>query len=324
MAHEVVVTKTLYDPSNTLSKNATKRWLASGLDNFHLNVPYSLNKQKRWQNVLRNDSNDTTNIKDDQSQAVKNELLEENHELSELEVFVTQNILYVLGVSAIGVVHVIANHTGQCIVSNSRNEVSNGINNVPSNSARGALCPTKKCNARYDKSGLVEYCRNILMPYHPRWRKNHLKDERPKYENPAKVELVEPLRLIKKEFTVVCTEARNYRFDKMKWRQIEKSPTLNSLSFNERSTIIDMMKTILLLVESSMAWLYFKRSEKSVRQLKLVVLRIFQHYLSMYRCITESKINDDDYHQHMNASRELVEHAVKFIQNIKASRCFEQ
>ncbi|EYC16474.1 hypothetical protein Y032_0033g2676 [Ancylostoma ceylanicum] len=45
------VTKTLYDPSNTLSKREQRRVLADRSDGFCPDVPYSMNKQERWSKV---------------------------------------------------------------------------------------------------------------------------------------------------------------------------------------------------------------------------------------------------------------------------------
>ncbi|CAJ0603574.1 unnamed protein product [Cylicocyclus nassatus] len=43
------VTKTLYDPENMLSKRCKKKLLSEILSSFSPNVPYSVNKSKRWQ-----------------------------------------------------------------------------------------------------------------------------------------------------------------------------------------------------------------------------------------------------------------------------------
>ncbi|EYC16478.1 hypothetical protein Y032_0033g2678 [Ancylostoma ceylanicum] len=49
--NHVFVTKTLYDPANTLSKREQKRLLANRSDGFCPDVPYSMNKQERWSKV---------------------------------------------------------------------------------------------------------------------------------------------------------------------------------------------------------------------------------------------------------------------------------
>ncbi|EYC16468.1 hypothetical protein Y032_0033g2674 [Ancylostoma ceylanicum] len=46
--YNVFVTKTLYDPANTLSKREQRRLLADRSDGFCPDVPYSMNKQERW------------------------------------------------------------------------------------------------------------------------------------------------------------------------------------------------------------------------------------------------------------------------------------
>ncbi|CAJ0599240.1 unnamed protein product [Cylicocyclus nassatus] len=45
---EIYLTKTLCDPANALSKRYKKKVLAEKSDGFSPNVPYSMNKQKRW------------------------------------------------------------------------------------------------------------------------------------------------------------------------------------------------------------------------------------------------------------------------------------
>ncbi|RCN37785.1 hypothetical protein ANCCAN_16299 [Ancylostoma caninum] len=45
------VTKTIYDPDSTLSKRHQKRVLADQTDGFCPDVPYSLNKHERWNNI---------------------------------------------------------------------------------------------------------------------------------------------------------------------------------------------------------------------------------------------------------------------------------
>ncbi|RCN37778.1 hypothetical protein ANCCAN_16292, partial [Ancylostoma caninum] len=49
--HNAFVTKTLYDPENTLSKRQQRRLLADGSDGFCADVPYSLNKRERWNKI---------------------------------------------------------------------------------------------------------------------------------------------------------------------------------------------------------------------------------------------------------------------------------
>ncbi|KAK6744899.1 hypothetical protein RB195_011549 [Necator americanus] len=49
--NQATITKTLYDPQNTLSKRKTKRLLTDCSDGFYTDVPYSLNKQERWKYV---------------------------------------------------------------------------------------------------------------------------------------------------------------------------------------------------------------------------------------------------------------------------------
>ncbi|VDM78927.1 unnamed protein product [Strongylus vulgaris] len=48
---DIFVTKTLCDPANVLSKRCKKKLLAEKFDGFSPNVPYSLNKQKRWSTI---------------------------------------------------------------------------------------------------------------------------------------------------------------------------------------------------------------------------------------------------------------------------------
>ncbi|RCN26861.1 hypothetical protein ANCCAN_27411, partial [Ancylostoma caninum] len=45
------VTKTLYDPENTLSKREQRRLLADRSDGFCADVPYSMNKHERWDKI---------------------------------------------------------------------------------------------------------------------------------------------------------------------------------------------------------------------------------------------------------------------------------
>ncbi|VDN28867.1 unnamed protein product [Cylicostephanus goldi] len=49
---EVYLTKTLCDPANALSKRYKKKLLAEKIDGFSPNVPYSMNKQKRWDTLI--------------------------------------------------------------------------------------------------------------------------------------------------------------------------------------------------------------------------------------------------------------------------------
>ncbi|ETN71844.1 hypothetical protein NECAME_04588 [Necator americanus] len=65
--NQATITKTLYDPQNTLSKRKTKRLLTDCSDGFYTDVPYSLNKQERWKYVnpdslLRNYSVNTSEV----------------------------------------------------------------------------------------------------------------------------------------------------------------------------------------------------------------------------------------------------------------------
>ncbi|KAL6742975.1 hypothetical protein Aduo_016063 [Ancylostoma duodenale] len=51
MAEKVVISKTIHDPTKTLSKRAERRLLALLIDEFCPYVPYSLNKRQRWQTI---------------------------------------------------------------------------------------------------------------------------------------------------------------------------------------------------------------------------------------------------------------------------------
>ncbi|CAJ0601634.1 unnamed protein product [Cylicocyclus nassatus] len=48
---ELYITKTLYDPMGTISKNRRRKILADRSDGFCLNVPYSMNKKERWEKI---------------------------------------------------------------------------------------------------------------------------------------------------------------------------------------------------------------------------------------------------------------------------------
>ncbi|VDK53921.1 unnamed protein product [Cylicostephanus goldi] len=45
------VTKTLFDPMDTLSKRVRRTVVADKTDGFCLDVPYSMNKKKRWEKI---------------------------------------------------------------------------------------------------------------------------------------------------------------------------------------------------------------------------------------------------------------------------------
>ncbi|CAJ0601632.1 unnamed protein product [Cylicocyclus nassatus] len=49
--NELYITKTLYDPMDTISKNRRRKILADRSDGFCLNVPYSMNKKERWEKI---------------------------------------------------------------------------------------------------------------------------------------------------------------------------------------------------------------------------------------------------------------------------------
>ncbi|CAJ0601633.1 unnamed protein product [Cylicocyclus nassatus] len=51
--NDFYVTKTLYDPMNTVSKKHRTKILADKLDGFSFNVPYSMNKKERWEKIDR-------------------------------------------------------------------------------------------------------------------------------------------------------------------------------------------------------------------------------------------------------------------------------
>ncbi|CAJ0601635.1 unnamed protein product [Cylicocyclus nassatus] len=51
--NDFYVTKTLYDPMNTVSKKHRTKILADKLDGFSFNVSYSMNKKERWEKIDR-------------------------------------------------------------------------------------------------------------------------------------------------------------------------------------------------------------------------------------------------------------------------------
>ncbi|KAK6745203.1 hypothetical protein RB195_011739 [Necator americanus] len=51
VSDQTLISKTVYDPQNTLSKRAYKRLRADQSDGFCLNVSYSLNRKQRWKTI---------------------------------------------------------------------------------------------------------------------------------------------------------------------------------------------------------------------------------------------------------------------------------
>ncbi|PIO75363.1 hypothetical protein TELCIR_02583 [Teladorsagia circumcincta] len=124
----------------------------------------------------------------------------------------------------------------------------------------------------------------MCWPYYPRLRKERDAEGKPKEGQPVTVEQITSPKLIAKEFSDICTEARNLRFDKKRRLEFEKLATASSL---ESFDLVKQRKTGLVLVENCTAWLYLHRRDGACGTCKSVVSRL----LKRLRLI-ESEINE--------------------------------
>ncbi|VDM76496.1 unnamed protein product [Strongylus vulgaris] len=77
-----------------------------------------------------------------------------------------------------------------------------------------------------------------------------------------------------------CAEARRHRFDKSRRNDFKNAVIKKFTMETEQSEVIDMRKTVLLLVEHCMAWLYLHRhNNQDFRYTKKMILQLFDQFI---------------------------------------------
>ncbi|KAK6744906.1 hypothetical protein RB195_011555 [Necator americanus] len=147
---------------------------------------------------------------------------------------------------------------------------------APENSAHGTVCRGRRCGLRYDRVKLMRYPWEFYGPFFIRYRRRYHK--RGKKEGaPAQVKYVAPKKLVRKQYSKVCTEARNRRFDNQGRKKFEKAINRVFSCKSSASDAINLGRTALFLVETCTAWLYLHRSEDH-QHLKSLVLHLLENY----------------------------------------------
>ncbi|CAJ0598781.1 unnamed protein product [Cylicocyclus nassatus] len=144
---------------------------------------------------------------------------------------------------------------------------------APERTANGMKCPNRKCCYRYDRG----MCRDPSEYYQWFWEyraKRHQRGRRGGYE--ATPDVLEPMKLIRKEFAELCTLVRNERFNASKKNGFEKAAS-KRFSADECHSIMELRKMVLFVVENCTAWLYLHRHEEQ-NKLRKAVLRLFKTY----------------------------------------------
>ncbi|KAK6744901.1 hypothetical protein RB195_011550 [Necator americanus] len=160
---------------------------------------------------------------------------------------------------------------------------------APENSAHGTICPNRRCELRYDRAEMMRYPWDFYGPFFVMYRKRYHK--RGKKEGvPAQAKYVEPKRLIRKEYSKVCAEARKRRFDVEDRKNFEKAVTKMFSCKSSASDAINLRRTALFLVETCTAWLYLHRSEDH-QHLKSLVLHLLENYSILQEEISLSESN---------------------------------
>ncbi|ETN71851.1 hypothetical protein NECAME_04595, partial [Necator americanus] len=147
---------------------------------------------------------------------------------------------------------------------------------APENSAHGTVCRGRRCGLRYDRVKLMRYPWEFSGPFFIRYRRRYHK--RGKKEGaPAQVKYAAPKKLVRKQYSKVCTEARNRRFDNQGRKKFEKAINRVFSCKSSASDAINLGRTALFLVENCTAWLYLHRSEDH-QHLKSLVLHLLENY----------------------------------------------
>ncbi|KAL6725835.1 hypothetical protein Aduo_007863 [Ancylostoma duodenale] len=145
-------------------------------------------------------------------------------------------------------------------------------------------CPRPGCSWNYEEDGTYRHWHGYNPPLSSRMRKHIIAlGSEIEYCDECKGRITRTLpqkRLIKKDFAILCAEARIQRFNARKREEFDKNVARSFQLKAEQYRANDLRKTVLLLVENCTAWIYLNMPS-DWQHLRAAVSQLFRQLLAM-------------------------------------------
>ncbi|RCN37784.1 hypothetical protein ANCCAN_16298, partial [Ancylostoma caninum] len=153
-------------------------------------------------------------------------------------------------------------------------------------------CPVPRCSWNYEEDGTFRHWHGYNPPLSSRMRKHIVTlGNEIEYCDECRGRIARTLpekRLIRKDFAILCAEARIRRFNKQKREEFDKSVARSFLLKADQYRANDLRKTVLSLVENCTAWIYLNMPNDWLH-LKTAVSQLFRQLLAMDRQTTAER-----------------------------------